>query len=57
MDMGRLTEVEVLRLQGSGNGLIVKGIRSKREREFIIDKIIKSSIIYRKFYKIRNSVS
>jgi len=55
--MGRIIDVEVLRLEGSGNGLIVKGIRSKREREFIIDKILKSSLIYRKFYKIRNSVS
>lgn len=48
-----MKNIEVLRLQGRGLGLIVKGIKSKREREYIIQKIINASLGYRKLYKLR----
>jgi hypothetical protein len=51
-----MKEIEVVRLQGRGLGIIVKGIRSKREREYIIDKIIRASSGYRMLYKLRKSL-
>jgi len=51
-----MKEIEVIRLQGRGNGIIVKGIKSKREREYIITRIFNSSVAYRKLYKLRKCV-
>jgi hypothetical protein len=51
-----MREIEILRCSGKGRGLIIKGIKSKREREYIIEQIIFASNAYRKLYKLRKSI-
>ncbi len=51
-----MKEIEIRKLQGKGNGFFVLNAKSKREREFLIEKLLHASISYRKFYKIRNAV-
>jgi len=49
-----MKEIEILRCRG--RGIVVKGIKSIREREYIIDKIMRASLAYRKLYKLRNAI-
>ena len=49
-----MKEIEIIRLQGRGNGIVVKGCKSKREREYVVEKILKASVSYRKLYRLRN---
>ena len=51
-----MKEIKILKLQGKGLSVLVKGFKSKRERDFVIRAIEKFSSIYRMFYKIRKSV-
>jgi len=51
-----MKDVEVIFLQGRGMGIIVKGFKSKREREYIKDKILRASMSYRRFYRLRKCV-
>lgn len=51
-----MKKVECIRLQRSGLEIIVKGIKSKREREYIIEKIHRASDTYRIFYKLRKAI-
>ena len=48
-----MEEILILRMSGRGNGFLVRGCKSKREREYIIDKIFRASLAYRKLYKLR----
>jgi hypothetical protein len=52
--MNNSKNIEIVKLQGRGNGFFVKNCRSKREREYLINKVIKASNGYRLLYKLRN---
>jgi hypothetical protein len=45
-------QLEILKLEGKGNGFIVKNCRSKKEREYLISELIHISDNNKFLYKL-----